>query len=223
MTRSERIREALTRDIIAGARLPGSALDEARLAEAFGVSRTPVREALRMLASSGLVAFRPHSGAEVARLSAEQMDDLFRLMTDLEALCAGYCAMQMPPAARHHLEVHHRAMAELVRDGDVQSYADANDRFHNLIYHGAGNDYLAELTLATRQRVRPYRRAQFETLGRLAASHREHGLIVQAIAQGDQSGARQAMSQHLLGVRDALAGLPQLTAEAARQTRPTKI
>jgi DNA-binding GntR family transcriptional regulator len=76
-----------------------------------------------------------------------------------------------------------------------------NEAFHSKIYAGAHNSYLAEITLATRQRVQPFRRAQFRNLGRLAKSHLEHDLVVTAIMRGDREGASRAMRDHIVTVR----------------------
>jgi DNA-binding GntR family transcriptional regulator len=209
LTRSEQIRLDLTNQILGGQRLPGSALDEQELAASYGVSRTPVREALRLLAASGLVAHRPNHGAEVAAPSAADLRDMFQVMADLEGLCAGYAARAMPPEGRRQLADLHESMASIVRAGDGTAYSAANESLHGLIYSGSQNSYLVEITMQTRQRLRPYRRAQFSTLGRLAASHAEHDAIVLAILRGDRAAAQRAMSEHIHVVRDAFLRLAQ--------------
>jgi DNA-binding GntR family transcriptional regulator len=209
MTQAERIRTELAREILSGARPPGSALDEQGLATSFGVSRTPIREALRLLAAGGLIVHRPRHGAEVAALSDLRLGELFQVMAELEALCAGYAAEQMTPAEREAFARRHHDMAPLVRAGDLDGYAAANDAFHNLIYAGAKNGCLSDLTRETRLRLQPFRRAQFQSLGRLAASHLEHDRIVQAILKGDRAGAQAAMLGHIFGVRDAFSAMPR--------------
>lgn len=209
LTRSEQIRQDLTNQILGGQRQPGSALDEQELAASYGVSRTPVREALRLLAASGLVVHRPNHGAEVAAPSESAIRDMFQVMADLESLCAGYAARAMPPEARRQLADLHENMASIVRAGDSTAYSAANEAMHGLIYAGAQNSYLLELTMQTRQRLRPYRRAQFSTLGRLAASHAEHEAIVQAILRGDRVAAQKHMAEHILVVRDAFLRLSE--------------
>jgi DNA-binding GntR family transcriptional regulator len=207
MTRAEKIRQQITDRIMVGELLPGAQLDEQTLAAAYGVSRTPVREAIRLLAASGLVAHQPHKGAVVRAPSAVDLGDMFEVMADLEALCAGHAARSMTPAGREALRLLHDAMSATVRAGDAAAYAADNERFHAMIYEGAGNRYLAELTLQTRQRLKPFRRAQFDGLGRLAGSHAEHGAIVQAILRGDTAGAQRLMSAHIVVVRDAYLSL----------------
>ncbi len=85
--------------------------------------------------------------------------------------------------------------------GNPDRFHEVNERFHNAIYAGAHNDYIAEITLATRVRVQPFRRAQFRNLGRLAKSHAEHDRVVVAIMRGDKTGATGAMRAHIELVR----------------------
>ncbi len=203
MTRAERIRLDLAEQILSGLRPPGANLDEMTLALEYGASRTPVREALRQLAASGLVAYTRHKGAEVAAPGADELAEMFVVMADLEGLCAGHCAVMMGADQRRDLEQFYIAMTPLVQAGDLAGYRDANDELHSLIYAGAHNRYLGDLTRQTRKRLQPFRRAQFQSLGRLAASHAEHGAIVTAILRADRATAFQAMTRHILDVRDA--------------------
>ena len=164
-TRAEELRLMLADEIVRGALTPGAALDETTLARRFDVSRTPVREAIRLLAASGLVEVRAHRAAMVARPSAEQLAGMFEVMAELEALCAGFAAERMTSPERRALEDEHEKLRVLIQSGDPQRYHEVNEAFHNCIYTGAHNTYLAEITLATRARVQPFRRAQFRNLG----------------------------------------------------------
>lgn len=202
-TSGEEIRRVLASRIIAGELEPGTPLDETLLASEFAVSRTPVRDALRLLAASGLVDQRPHARALVAKPAPDELAGMFEVMGYLEALCAGLCAVMMTAAERDALDAQHAQMAGVVRAGDATGYAEANDAFHTAIYEGAHNSYLSEITISTRQRLQPFRRAQFGARGRLAQSHAEHGLIVEAILRGDRGEAEAAMRQHIAIVGDA--------------------
>jgi DNA-binding GntR family transcriptional regulator len=199
-TRAEELRAQLADDIVRGTLTPGQTLDEMDLARRFGVSRTPVREAIRQLAASGLVDTRPHRGAVVARPSHERILGMFEAMAELEALCAGLAAERMTASERHALETVHEELRVLIYGGDPQRYHEVNEAFHATIYAGAHNDYLAEMTFTTRSRVQPFRRAQFRLLGRLAKSHVEHDRIVLAILRGDRAGAAAAMRAHIITV-----------------------
>ena len=200
VTRAEELRLQLADEIVRGALPPGSALDESDIARRFNVSRTPVREALRQLAASGLVDARAHRGAVVAQPSIERLSGMFEAMAELEALCAGLAAERMTPAERHRLEAMHEEMRVLSHAGDPERFHLLNERFHGAIYAGSQNGYVAEITLATRARVQPFRRAQFRNLGRLAKSHAEHDRVVEAILRGDRVGAASAMRAHIVRV-----------------------
>lgn len=202
-TRAEELRSQIADEITRGLLPPGTTLDETALAARFGVSRTPVREAIRELAASGLVDTRPHRGAVVARPSVERLQAMFDVMAELEALCAGLCALKMTPAERRTFEALHLDMGDLMRSGDFPGYRDANETFHTSIYAGSHNAYLAEITLGTRRRLSPFRRAQFRALGRLALSHTEHERVVTAILRGDRDGAAAAMRDHIAIVHEA--------------------
>jgi DNA-binding GntR family transcriptional regulator len=201
ITRAEELRLQLADEIVRGVLAPGAALDETDIAERFNVSRTPVREALRQLGASGLVESRAHRGAVVARPSLERLTGMFEAMAELEAMCAGFAAERMPPQQRHALEAIHEELRVLSYDGNPDRFHEVNERFHNAIYAGAQNDYIAEMTLATRVRVQPFRRAQFRNLGRLAKSQMEHDRVVVAIMRGDRIGAADAMRAHIELVR----------------------
>ncbi|KPH79017.1 GntR family transcriptional regulator [Bosea vaviloviae] len=202
-TRTETLRLQIADEIVSGVLAPGTPLDEQELAARFGVSRTPVREAIRQLSASGLVSVRPHRGAVVALPTPAQLNDMFEAMAELEALCAGMAARNMTVADRRGLEALHDDLRLLVHEGNPTRYHEKNEAFHAAIYSGSHNGYLAELTLMTRTRVAPFRRAQFRATGRLGGSYQEHDLIVKAILRGDQQGATEAMRAHIGIVRDA--------------------
>jgi DNA-binding GntR family transcriptional regulator len=202
ITRAEELRLQLADEIVRGVLPPGAALDETDIARRFNVSRTPVREALRQLVASGLVEARAHRGAVVAQPSIERLTGMFEAMAELEALCAGLAAERMTPTERHRLEAVHEELRVLSHAGNPDRFHEVNERFHNTIYAGSQNDYIAEITLATRVRVQPFRRAQFRNLGRLAKSHAEHDRVVVAILRGDRVGASAAMHDHIELVRD---------------------
>src|SRR5437764_205203 len=120
MTRAEELRLALADEIINGSLAPGATLDETLLAQRFNVSRTPVREALRQLAASGLVETRPHRGAVVASLSHDRLNALFEAMAELEATCAGLAAERMSASERQTLQQIHEELRKLSYLGDPQ-------------------------------------------------------------------------------------------------------
>ena len=196
-TLAEQLAAGLAEQIVAGARPPGAALEEVHLAGGCGVSRTPVREALRQLGATGLVEHRPRRGAVVARPDAARLHGMFRVMGELEALAATLCAAAMQARGRRALDGLHAQMAEMVRGSDLAAYRAANVEFHRRLYAGAGNGYLAELAGSTRQRLAPFRASQLEAPERLHQSHAEHGDILTAIARGDGAEAAAAARRHL--------------------------
>jgi DNA-binding GntR family transcriptional regulator len=217
LTKAQQIHQAIADDIVHGRLMPGTALDEASIAAAFGVSRTPIREAIRQLEAIGLAEGRARRGAVVATFSDRQLDEMFAVMGELEALCARWSAVSMTASERRDLQTLHDDSARLVAGGLREAYVEANSRFHEAIYRGAHNSFLADLALSVRQRCAPFRRAQFETLGRLAGSHAEHGAVVEAIQRGDADGAAREMRAHIIVVRHAVDGV---TGEAGRLPDP---
>jgi DNA-binding GntR family transcriptional regulator len=204
LTKAKSIHQAIADDIVHGRLAPGTSLDETSIAAAFGVSRTPIREAIRQLEAIGLAESRGQRGAVVAALSDRQLDEMFAVMAELEALCARWCAVAMTAEERRQLLVLQDESARLVSAGQLEAYVDFNNRFHEAIYRGAHNSFLAELAVSVRKRCAPFRRAQFETLGRLAKSHAEHGKVVDAIQRGDAQIAAIEMRAHIAVVRDAV-------------------
>ena len=203
-TLTNEIVSKLTQEIISKRIAPGTTFDEARLGQQFGASRTPIREALRQLAASGLIELRPHRAPLVATADVERLREMFDVMAELEAMCAQRCCTSMRAAQRHELEELHRTMALSVRNSDVAAYRLGNIAFHGLIYEGANNAYLKQLARMTRERLAPYRGVQLEVPARLAHSYAEHEAIVIAILRGDQTGAATAIRQHLAVTHETL-------------------
>jgi DNA-binding GntR family transcriptional regulator len=196
---------AISDDIIHGRLAPGTIFDELDLSRRFAAKRPQVREALRQLCLTGLAERVPYSGIVVAAIALERVRDLFIVMAELEACAARLSARHMTPAERRALEDHHLASREFVHDGSHDAYAVYNVEFHSMLYAGSHNAYLEEVLLATRRRLIPFRRAQFNLLGRLSASHGEHDVVVQAILRGDAVAAGDAMRVHLMSVSAAAA------------------
>src|SRR6202012_2314681 len=133
-TQAERLADQIAAAVLSGEFQPGFRLDEHMLAERFGVSRTPVREALRQLASTGLIEIKPRRGATVASATSAQIDTLFGAMAEIEATCSRLPAMSMTPIERRRLQSLHEQMAEIVARDDGEAFAAANITFHTLIY-----------------------------------------------------------------------------------------
>jgi len=202
-TLADTLATAIADGILSGALKPGTRLDEMGLADQHGVSRTPVREALRQLAMSGLIDMRPRKGAIVSKATPDQVESLFVAMAEMEATCARLAAISMTPIERRRLQARHEAMLILANAGETEAYSDANVAFHGAIYAGSHNAPLADYAMSLRRRVGPFRRAQFQVEGRLVRSNQEHDAVVRAILSGDAAGAHAAMLHHVSLVEDA--------------------
>jgi DNA-binding GntR family transcriptional regulator len=196
-TRADLVRRRLADEIITGQLKPGERLDECDIASRLGLSRTPVREALRQLAAIGLAELRPRRGVIVAQPDTDHLVESFEFMADLESLCARYAATRMTAAERRTLEAHHLASGEFVRKGDRDGYAAHNTEFHELIYRFSHNRSLEETAQSVRRRLAPYRRGQFAVLGRLALSFAEHDRVVSAVLRCEPAAAAAAMHAHV--------------------------
>lgn len=218
--RAEALRRALADAILDGAIAPGAHLDEQEIASRHGVSRTPVREALRQLAAIGLVDLRPRRGAVAVAVSPVRIAEMHDVLNELETLAARLAAERMTPIQRRRLAALHQSMAEPMRAGDHETYEAGNVAFHAAIFEGSHNGFLAETARGVRERLRPFSRGQFRLLGRLQSSFAEHATIVDAIARGDADGAAAAMARHVTRLGDAPAdrvtGPRQAAAVAAR-------
>ena len=201
---SDRIRNALADEIAAGKLEAGAALDEQQLADRFGASRTPVREALRQLAANGLVEVRARRGVVVARMTPERIMDMFETVAEIEAMCVRLATYRMTPLERSYLIELHDSSEAIVKKGDFDAYDTFNRAFHEAIYHATHNSFLAEQAIAIHNRLMAFRRAQLQQEQRLDRSRAEHEAIMQAIAEGDGELASRRMRAHMLNAATAL-------------------
>ncbi len=200
------LQERIETAIIQGEFNPGDRLDESSLAERFGVSRTPVREALKGLAAARLVAMRPHAGVIVANPSLDEIMEMFELMSVLEAFAASLAARRAENEDIVALRLAHKKCEEAGKTNDPAIFFTANQAFHGQIYAAAHNSVLQEQILALDKRLAPYRRLVTFRSGRVEESNEEHAQILSAIERNASEEASQAMGQHLDLLReDALA------------------
>lgn len=201
---SDRIRDALTDAIASGELAAGTALDEQNLARRYGASRTPVREALRQLAASGLVDMRPRRGVVVVRLTPQRIAEMFETTAEVEALCVRLATYRMTPLERGRLIEVHEASAAAVEAGDVDAYDRLNRAFHEALYAATHNGFMAEQALALRERLAAFRRTQLRYGDRIRRSRAEHEGVLAAIAEGDGETAARRMRAHMLRAAAAL-------------------
>lgn len=197
-TYSQDVFTALANAIVAGEIEPGEKLEERTLAKQYSVSRTPVREALRQLIGTGLAENLPGGGVTVARIDGHRLSDMFEALGELEGLCARLSAQRMTQIERQKLRLCEEACVQAAQAEAAGAFAAENERFHTLIYQGAHNDSIAQLTQLFRQRMAPFRVPTFYVIaGRARSSVAEHRSIVEAIIDGDVDRACQAMRSHV--------------------------
>ena len=207
--------DRLAEEIIRRQLAPGARLDEVSLAQRFGVSSSPVRDALRLLAGTRLVDHRPRRGFCVAVVDQDELQDLFEAAGELEALCAKLCALRAGAAERKRIEIVHQSTSAAAASGDATTYATLNEELHRLIYAGARNRTLAELATSMRQRLAPFRaRLFFSADNRMQGSNLEHDAIV----QGDPRSQSRGGGAGHAGARRA-GGDERAHAHAARNPR----
>lgn len=223
-TRAERARRLddvlprLRRDIVGGRWSPGQRLPEPQLCALFGVSRTPLRDAFRVLESEGLVQVTPHVGAVVTPATTPALREHVELLAALEQHAAGRTAERADAATRVRLSGLHQRMQAAAERGDRRTYLRLNDRFHRAIVLAAGNTALADahehaMWHVHRARHLAYALEPFDA--HPTGGH--HQAVIDAILRGDAAAAREAMRAHLDEVAQRLADAPA----RARRTAST--
>jgi len=182
----------------------GAWVDEVRLTGELGVSRTPLREALKVLAAEGLVRLEPRRGCFVNELSARDLDDIFPLMAMLEGRCAHEAASKASPGDLRRLEPLHRQLEEHARAGDINRYYATNALIHEAIQDLAANRWLSDLVDSLRKLLSLSRHKSLAYPGRIHESCAEHLAIFAALKARDPEGAEALTRKHLMRQLDAL-------------------
>jgi len=188
---------ALENDIVSGRLKPNQRLDEREIALRFGVSRTPVREALNRLATTGILDSRRNQGMFVAAITLPEMLQMYEVLSELEGLCARLAARRMTREERRVLLGVQSKGDAAARAGKPNDYAGQNLRFHEAIYDGTHNPHLAAMIRQLRRRLEPYRRFSFQIGRRIEESHAEHGRIAKLICDGNPESAGALMREHM--------------------------
>jgi DNA-binding GntR family transcriptional regulator len=227
-SRVQQVRDQLEDDIVNGRMRPGEQVQIEPLMERFGVSRTPVREALQQLEISGLVEVLPKRGTFVAKVGIPELVHMFEVMAELEAMCARLAARRAGAPTLAGIRDALDACERETQSDDANTYYYANEQFHSLIYQACGNPFLVQQTLALKNRLKPYRRLQLRMRNRIQQSFSEHREIVQALEAGNAEAAAHAAREHVLiqGQRFndfiSLAG-PEQTAHAEHVKRTADV
>ena len=188
----------IRKEVSSGILKPGDQLEVTALAERFGVSRTPIREAIRTLVESGVLETRPRKGSFVRVLSAKQLLDLFQVAAELEGMACRLAALSL---TKENVEAIERGLAKCIQAAEVQNnaeYAMANLDFHTAIHNASGNDWLIEQLRQLQINLNSYRTMPYEIRGRLKKSTDEHKIICDAILSGDGEHACNLMRDHMM-------------------------
>jgi DNA-binding GntR family transcriptional regulator len=211
----QEVAERLRQRIFAHQLAPGARIDEQALAIDYGISRTPLREALKVLAAEGLVTLRPRRGCFVTEISEQDLDDIFPLMAMLEGRCALEATTRAQPEDLARLDALHAELQRFAEGNEIEHFFEVNQAFHYQIQEMSGNRRLRQVIQDLRKVLKLTRLFSLSIDGRVQQSLAEHAIILAAIKAGDAAGAQVAMHDHILSGRQALAR------SNAIQERPT--
>lgn len=194
------LREAILR----GQLKPGERLMELRLANELGVSRTPIREAIRMLELEGLVLMVPRRGAQVAKITEKDLKEVLEVRIGLDELAIGFACERVTP---EQLEAIRRAaeyFESLITSGDLTAVAEADVRFHDQIYEAAGNQRLNQILNNLREQMYRYRMEYLKDIKRRKKLTAEHRAIYEAIRLHDTETAKREIRNHVRQQEEAI-------------------
>jgi DNA-binding GntR family transcriptional regulator len=211
----QEVAERLRQRIFAHELTPGMWIDEQMLAEQYGISRTPLREALKVLASEGLVELKPRRGCYVTEISRQDLDDIFPLMAMLEGRCAAEAIKRAKAADLTALKTIHESLESAARDGRIDAFFEANQAFHKKIQELSGNRWLLSVIQDLRKVLKLSRLHSLSLEGRLQQSLDEHRAILATMLSGDAVRAERLMHDHLLSGREALVKMDNKNAKNA--------
>ncbi|MEL6840315.1 MAG: GntR family transcriptional regulator [Pseudomonadota bacterium] len=193
----QRIETILLDDIAAGQLQPGERLDETKLAERFGVSRTPVREALSRLTAQGVLVAGEKRGVRVAEYSRQELAQMFEAMQEIESICARLANQRLTLLARSEIEAAQEECKQAAQSNDRIAYIRANEKLHLSIYRATDNPYIRELASDFRRKTGPFRAKKLETQADLDASVRNHEDLLAKIFSEDSQVAVDGMRKHM--------------------------
>jgi len=200
----DEVAEQLRDQIFAGTLLPGSFIDEMVLCERMKISRTPLREALKVLSAEGLVRHEPRRGSFVNQVTEQDLDEIFPVIALLEGRCAFEAARNASDADIVALDSLHQRLQACANEKRINDYYATNFSIHEAIISLAGNRWLAQVIVDLRKILKLARLQQLHAPGRLEQSLAEHLAIYAALRARDADGADLAMRYHLTQQREAL-------------------
>jgi DNA-binding GntR family transcriptional regulator len=190
----EEVAELLRQQIFRRELEPGSWIDEVKLAQEYGISRTPLREALKVLAAEGLVTMKVRRGAYVTEVSERDLSEVYHLLSLLESDAAGVVAQRATDAELKELQALHAELEAAVRERD--KFFAVNERFHMRLLEIAGNRWRNQMVADLRKVMKLNRHASLLKSGRVKESLAEHRRIMEAIAKRDPATAVQRVREH---------------------------
>jgi DNA-binding GntR family transcriptional regulator len=194
-TQSNQLAQQLEEMIFSGQLRPGEKIEEAMIAAQFGVSRTPVREAIQRLVATGMVEVRRRKGTIVTQLTMPRLIGMIEMMAEMDILAARLAARRATPEERDHLrDILARARSAV---GDQLAYTRLNREFHWALYAATHNHYLEDVALRTWKVLQPYRNFRLDQAARRKSSLAEHESIYEAIRTSDGDLAAQKMASHV--------------------------
>jgi DNA-binding GntR family transcriptional regulator len=196
--------DLLRKRILGQAFPPGQRLDEAALAADLGISRTPLREALKILSAEGLVHIKPRRGCFVAELTPDDLEEIFPIMAMLEGRVAYEAALKAGPEELKRLDVLHEKLEKHAAARDVDRYYEVNYVFHDALQELAGNRWLQHMIGDLRKLLRLSRHRSLKLEGRQQESLAEHRALMAALHRRDAPAAEDVMKSHLLAQLTAL-------------------
>ena len=211
----QEVAERLRERIFAHELTPGTWVDEQALAEQYGISRTPLREALKVLASEGLVILKPRRGCYVTEISERDLDEVFSIMALLEGECVRIMVERASDAQLDELKAIHAELERAAAARDINGFFEANQAFHRSIQEFADNRWLLQVIEDLRKVIKLSRHHSLFSEGRLAQSLAEHRDILQALLARDAARAETLMRAHILSGRAALARIADAKTQAA--------
>jgi len=203
-TQAEYVRDRIQKQIFDGDLRPGQRVDEKGIAEAFGTSRTPVREALTQLVSSGLLQKSARQGAFVSRLNLEQTLELVEFSAELAAACARFAARRMTDADRAALRAYCGRMAAHLEANDVAAYTTEASLFHSAIIQNSRNSFLIEAIKRSVVQLSGYFRFELTYPGSIRKDLEDHHALLDAFDRADPDHARVIMRRHALLSADVI-------------------
>jgi DNA-binding GntR family transcriptional regulator len=205
----ELVFESLREAIISGQLKPGERMMEIQMAEEMGVSRTPVREAIRKLELEGLVVMIPRKGAYVSGLSLKDIADVFEVRGALEGLAAELASERITDEELERLERYLVQITEDIEKGDLNKVVETDTEFHTQLYKASRNDWLLQIINNLREQIQRFRTTSLSLPGRMKIAVDEHRQIVEAISSRNGKLARKLAQEHIEKAENSLMSMIQ--------------